>query len=166
MPKRRRRTVYNSRKVRPKDKQILAVWDTPFDDGATVTQKNYPLYTWTFPGTLTGLRWNITFMDSTATQNIVWAIVIAKQGTSPSNLSIPAAPATMYSPEQNVLAWGMEGVLAKVDGTQNRALFSDKTKSMRKLMSGDQLFLIVANTQGNISNTTRIAAAIQFFNMS
>lgn len=169
MPKRRRtRGTYSLKKVRPKDKQIIGVSGANFN---TVDNYAQVLYTASFPATVTGLRWELSFSHTTKLyQNVNWAIVILRQGVTASPLST-AANGTLYAPEQNVLAWGVCTLTgAPVDATSagtGRPVDTDMgtTKSMRKLMGGDRLVLL-ANLAETVDAPLRMQGAIQFFLLS
>jgi len=163
--KRRRRSVMLTRKVRPKDKQIIGVSLNPAFTvvPAPVQQMNRIIYTWTFPGTITGLRWNFSFYDTTGTQAILWVITVQRQGV-PSQ--IIAGTGTVYTPEQNVLAWGMGSCNNHTDGTASRYVSEGTSKAMRKMMGGDQLYLSYATSGAPGGSGLKLVGAIQFFNLS
>lgn len=170
MPKRRRtRATYNIKKVRPKDKQIIGL---SIGNGfATVNTFNQVLYTATFPATVTGVRWELSYGNTGHPfQNINWAIVILRQGVNIGALSA-AQNVTLYSPEQNVIAWGIVSFTGGID--DDAAAVSGKpvgedmgsTKSMRKLMAGDRL-VFVNSLATNGDAAIRLQGAIQFFLLS
>ncbi len=124
------------------------------------TQVSVPIQVATvFPGTLTGLRWSLGFVNTagTAITRTFWCIVVVPQGTQASTMSTTNA-ATFYSPEQNVLTFGSATSLTAV-GAQN-VMFEGATKSMRKLKVGDTVvFLAVAQA----TNTWSASGVVQFF---
>ncbi len=147
------RTFQVSQK-RPIDKQLIVV----DKDTVDATQVSTTLITATFPCTITGLRWEISHDRSagTGTANFWWAIILVKDGNSANTMAISDA-STFYEPEQNVLAFGL-GALE--DEGPDSMLSSGNTKTMRKLMGGDQLLFI---TRGIATNTTNVNGVIQFF---
>lgn len=112
-----------------------------------------------FPSTLTGLRWSISVVNvaGTAITKFYWAIVFVPQGTTASTLSV-SNEATFYSPEQNVLAFGVANSLTSV--AAQPVTFNGTTKSMRKFKVGDTLDLIVI---AQATDTWQIQGVVQFF---
>ncbi len=140
---------------RPIDKSMIVVNSEDF-----TTQASIPIQTSTvFPGTLTGLRWSLGFVNSagTAIGGLFWSIVVVPQGTTASTMSTTNA-ATFYSPEQNVLTFGSATSLTSV-AAQN-VMFEGSTKSMRKLKVGDTVVLLVV-AQTNEKWT--LHGVVQFF---
>lgn len=148
----RARVVQTSSK-RPIDKALIAV----NKNGLAGTQQSTVLSTTTFPCTITGLRWDITALQDAGTGvcSGMWAIVVVRDGLSANTISFTDA-GTVYEPEQDVLAFGTWAV----DNNTDTQRISGTTKSMRKLMGGDQLVLIA---KGVATNTTTIFGAVQFF---
>jgi len=150
--------VVASRAPRRLDKQILSFHDAP---GAG--QAAYQIYPTgagtTYPGTVTGLRWNIDFTPIAGISlPINWAIVIVKQGQVTPPINNPAVtPGVLVEPEQNCLAAGTCYLNATTLHGLNE-IFNDKTKSMRKLQPGDKLMLLMA-----CAGTYNFTAIIQFF---
>lgn len=95
----------------------------------------------TFPGTLTGLRWNIA-LTSTATGTVQWVIVKVRDGLAAGGIPALGALATMYSPEVDVMAFGLIPALASASWTH--PVIEGSTKTMRRMNKGDQLILVVA----------------------
>lgn len=156
MSKRRRTT--NTRKAkRPIDKDLKMV----LKDVSTAQQEQV-LKTITFPGTLTGLRWSIAIdngQSASGTNNRVqWAIIHNAQGCTTSAMSNTTG-STMYSPEQNVLAFGVCNLTDAGTGTTAH-VFEGATKTQRKLKAGDQVSFIALGTQ---TSTNGIVGCIQFF---
>ncbi len=131
--------------------------------GTISTQVSTTLITATFPCTIVGLRWNFSAAQDagTAAVNLFWAIVVVREGNTANALSKTDA-ATMYSPEENVMTFGV-GQFEPGAGTEkvyNTIKWDDSTKSMRKLQGGDSLqFIVVAAA----TNTVSLAGCVQFF---
>ncbi len=138
---------------RPIDKAIIAIQVAGTGD----TQVPTVLATIAFPCTLTGLRWGMTFTQDagTATAFFYWAIVINRDGVTISQIATSNG-STFYKPESNCLVWG-NGTIENNISTDD---YIGSTKTMRKLMVGDTLQLIV---KGSATNTTRCDGIIQFF---
>lgn len=159
MSKRQRTNTQPTRRAkRPIDKKLINVLEANLG----VVQYSQDLYPpANFPGTITGLRWEIVGMRAVGTaQTSVyrWAIVVATAGNNPNTLTSTGG-ASMYDPEQNVLAYGV-GCSANLaqDTAQH---WSGSTKSMRKLKAGDRLvFLAIGDSS---TSTNRIAGSVQFF---
>ena len=129
---------------RPIDKSLVIVNKTAVDG----TQVATTLLTATFPCTVTGIRWSMgAIADAgTAISQVRWAIVLVKDGLSASTMA-SSDGASLYDPEQNVLAFGYA---ALNDAAQGSAMpFQGETKTMRKLMGGDKLQFIVASEATN-----------------
>lgn len=126
---------------------------------AAATQVTTTLFTCTYPGTMTGLRWHLSFCDVTASLAIPiqWALVVVKEGNSVTNLSQSDA-GTLYNPEGNVLAFG-NFLLAS--GNQSTD-FIGNTKAMRKLMGGDTVVMVIRNSDG-ANQVDEIRGTVQFF---
>lgn len=161
--RKRQRTVpvvVESRVRRPIDKQLINVNIT----GQGTTQANVSLITATFPATITGVRWSIRIQSLTggAANSGGWAIVRVKDGLAPNNMSFTNA-ATFLEPEQEVLAFGRWAV-QDADIATNCGPSIDhidgSTKSMRKLMGGDQIYFCVNGINAGI---TSVLGIIQFF---
>ncbi len=156
MSKRRRRDTNVIRSARrPIDKSMIVVKSDDF-----TTQASIPIQTATiFPGTLTGLRWSLGFVNTTgtATTQAFWCIVVVPQGTQASTMSTTNA-ATFYSPEQNVLTFGVATSLTSV-GAQN-VMFEGSTKSMRKLKVSDTVVLLVV---AQATQSWSLRGVVQFF---
>lgn len=140
------------------DKKLKAISKVTMGTTQVVTV----LLTATFPCTITGLRWNLSFINVLTTGNVTyrWCIVRVKDGVTVSTTSLTDA-GDFYTPEQEVLAFGV-GLLADTDGTTGPRIHTieGSTKSMRKLMGGDTLqFLATSDTAAAIS----IKGIIQFF---
>ncbi len=91
---------------------------------------------------------------------MTWAIVIVKDGNSANTMSITDA-ATFYSPEQNVLAFGVGNFPGTTIGDGAlRESWEGSTKTMRKMMGGDILQLLV---DGNTATQGSFLGVVQFF---
>ncbi len=141
---------------RPTDKELIYVSQT-----ATTANTVTTLKTATFPCTVVGLRWSISFLSAIATSSpfVNWIIVIVRDGNSANTIS-QANGADMYTPENDVMAFGtiMTGdsdlngpIVANISGT---------TKTMRKMQQGDLLQFI---TLSSAANSTTVRGVVQFF---
>ncbi len=152
--KRRRTSVIRRTTVRPIDKRLVAL----NNDGVAATQVNVSMYSATFPGTITGLRWDLEMHQDAGTAGAIchWAIVVVRDGiTAPSNVAISSA-AAFYEPEQDCLAFGV----GSIDNNVQSIHFSGSTKTMRKMQGGDQLFFVIL---GTATNTMLLRGIVQFF---
>ena len=135
--KKRQRVVQVSAK-RPIDKNLISI-----TQGLSTTQQETVLLTVTFPSTIVGLRWSLSFHGAAASAtNYNWAIVVVRDGLSASTMSMSDA-GDFYTPEQDVLAFG-NGRCTDLDlgaGPGNR-VHEGATKTMRKMKGGDQLIFI------------------------
>lgn len=124
----------------------------------TASQVNTVLTTATFPCTITGLRWVNSWASAhNARDQIAWAIVLLKENESLGNLALGNG-STLYTPEQNVLAFGVDYIGAQTAS----AGFGDvegSTKTMRKLMGGDRLVFVAKSIVGQVD----FQACVQFF---
>lgn len=175
MPKRKykryRRSVVQVSAKRPIDKSIVQ-GALDLLGTAQSTVRIYPVTGAlgagiNFPGTLTGLRWHVDAkcdVENEVGNFIKWAIVKCREGLTPNTMDVGAALATLYQPEQDVMAWGSLTVhrSGQVGATDSRCYFPNvgETKSMRKLMAGDALYFIA---QDNSSLRFIINYTIQFF---
>jgi len=159
--KRYRRRVVNVQQKRPIDKAIV----TGSVNMTLGTQQNIRILPITgaagagvtFPGTFTGLRWDISYKSVTTTSMAVikWLNVKCREGLTPTNISFPAGPpappiGTLYTPEQDVLAWGqliLQPSSAASAG-QRSSPYKDvgQTKSMRKMQAGDAMYLCLQDS--------------------
>ena len=141
---------------RPTDKELIYV-----SQQATSANVATTLKTATFPCTIVGLRWNIVFATTTAANNITnWIIVIVRDGNAANTIS-QSNGADMYTPEQDVMAFGTVSTLAsdETGGNQN-AHISGQTKTMRKMQQGD-LLQFISFSSG--ANSCFVRGVIQFF---
>jgi len=152
---RRNRTAAPARTAkRPIDKKLVSV---DFD-GIVAAQQTTTLYTCTFPGTVTGLRWNLTSVrtiTATSASKFSWAIVISPGGAAANTMSIGVGT-SLYDPEQNVLAFGSQASWNIGENMDHVGT----TKAMRKMKAGDKMYFIV---YGTATNAHKISGAIQFF---
>lgn len=155
MPTKRRRTTTWSgvgRSTRPIDKNLKVIHKSPITD----SQVSTTLVTSTYPCTITGIRWNLSASNHSAASvhNVFWALILVKDGNIVSTMSTSDA-ASFYEPEQNVLAFGVSDI-----GVLDQVTWNDKTKTMRKVMAGDQVQLIaISDSAAN----TRLKGVVQFF---
>ncbi len=140
---------------RPIDKLLVNVVKSNVD----ATQEITVLTTATFPCTIVGLRWDLTFASSagSALATYAWVIIILRDGSTVSTIAISDA-GSLYQPEQDVLAFGRGFNGASALGIPSKYMGS--TKTMRKLMGGDRLQFVMV---GEATNTTACAGCIQFF---
>lgn len=164
MSKRQRTSTSSNvtrRAKRPIDKALVNLETT----NVVAAQQAVVLYAAaTFPGTITGLRWSIVGVRSGGTANTLgrfkWAIAVIPAGTVASTISMASA-ATMYSPEQNVLAFGVGATWnSNVGNGDDMIMFEGSTKAMRKLRAGDALHFLVFGTATERHDVT---GTVQFF---
>lgn len=124
----------------------------PFDGGVDPSH--------TLAGTVTGLRWDLTF-DAVRRRTFPgyeigcldkfhrfqWAIVVVREGAStvpPANWMSENAVHQLWVPEENVLAFGIGSAKpgASDVATLTPTRFAGSTKTMRKIRPGDQLYLV------------------------
>ncbi len=160
MAKRRRITTTNVVRAprRPIDKHLKCITITNMGS----TQRNSVLLTATFPGTVVGLRWTMTFYSplTTGPETIYWVICVVPDGVTASTIAT-SDTAKMYAPEQHVLAYGVE-FLGDFDTGLNpsRSTAVGATKSMRKLKAGDVLSFQVLGLSGTVGTCRGV---VQFF---
>ncbi len=140
---------------RPVDKALIYV----SKNDVVSAQQTTVLATATFPCTVVGLRWDLSFETDGGTDfpDYAWAIAVTREGESVNTLSVTDG-ATVYSPEQNVMVYGA-GNLGKITEGSSRHYVGD-TKTMRKLMGGDVLIFAV---KGVATHSFKCTGAIQFF---
>lgn len=140
---------------RPIDKELKAIQKTVGSSNTSTTLK-----TTTFPCTLLGIRWVLNGIntDTAANQHLYWAIVVVRDGNSVATIGTGDG-SDFYTPEQNVLSFG---VLAMNDADATGPVVAEdkgSTKTMRKLMGGDTVELVLRGT----SASTTVRGVIQFF---
>lgn len=151
---RKRARLANVRGKRPIDK-LLKVTSTTI----TTTVTNTTLQTTTFPCTIVGVRWMLSASTAVASiQDVWWAIVVVPDGESVNTPAISNA-ADFYTPEQNVLAFGMGQMM---DNTlqSGTLMWEGSTKTMRKLKGGDVLSIVQI---GSDANGALFRGVVQFF---
>lgn len=154
-----RPTVFVASQKRPIDKSIVFFNHA---NAADATQNQTPIAgPATFPCTITGLRWNIDVeTDSLTEVFMIWAIVILREGVAADTISFSGG-ASIYQPEQNVLAWGYCNLPPTTSsGGPEVRHFEGTTKTMRKLMMGDQIVVI---TKPSAVHTGNVGGVIQSF---
>lgn len=137
--------------------------------------------------TVTGLRWmisvnvsQIAFPIDENDKNLLmvehtWCIVKLEQGQVPSDFSLSTtAPQpnnnTIFQPWNQVICWGKQ-VTAHDKGTiQPQTIYSDHTKSMRKIKEGQSLCILYrARMMGTITANTSCSinfnTSVQWFNL-
>ncbi len=149
----RGRTGFTTQRKRPIDKSIIAI----SKDTVDATDVTTTLLTTTFPCTVTGLRWQLSFSQDggTAAAFFHWAIVIVRDGVTVSTLTISDA-GKFFDPEQNCLTWGV----GTIDNNTETITHTGSTKTMRKMMGGDILMFVY---KGRATNTSGCRGIIQFF---
>ncbi len=149
--------VIQTRQVRPIDKSLININIT--NGGAT--QRTTILKTTTFPCTVVGLRWSLTFFNVLATggEFFHWVVVVVPDGVAVSPIGTGNA-ADLYTPEQHVLAFGVIGLDANEEGSMLLQNIEGSTKTMRKLKTGDVLMFTVLGVNGTAGI---IKGTIQFF---
>ncbi len=143
--------------ARPIDKELKFV-----NQAVTSSVVSTTLKTTTFPGTVVGLRWDLSALCiiATASPVVAWAIVVVPDGEAVNTPAISDG-ADFYTPEQNVLAFGMTH-LADIDATTGPRImtFEGTTKTMRKLKQGDILALL---SFSNTAVSAELDGIVQFF---
>lgn len=139
---------------RPIDKGLIVV-----SQGLSTTQGSTGLVGATFPCTVTGIRWDLSFLGGSAAANDgAWAIIIVRDGLAASTMSLTDG-ASLYQPEQDVLAFGTFRVADSDGGDGGQGMrVSGSTKSMRKLMGGDAILFITlgAAVAGNLRGVVQL----------
>ena len=139
---------------RPINKRLVAARMT----GLTSLQMSTTLRTFTFPGTVTGIRWSISFSNVTINTETpyFWAIIIVKDGKTQSVMATSDA-ADFYDPEEECLVFGT----LVLTPTGDPVTVNGSTKTMRKMNGGDQLMLIAI---GKFAlETANLDGIVQFF---
>jgi len=110
------------------------------------------------------LRWDLNFRTNTSAvpPEFWWVLVIVKDGDSANPLDVSDL-AQLYTPEQNVMAFGAGRLQASTDSAGPKSIrMSEKTRTMRKMMEGDSLQFIITTS---VSSAILVNGAIQFFNL-
>lgn len=131
------------------DKQLIVVAQTT--NNTTVTTTVYPAAV--FPSVCMGVIINGT-SSGTAAAVVTWALVVVPQGTTISGISATNA-ATLYSPENMVLAFG-----ACTTHSGSPVTFFVKTKTGRKINTGDTIALTITSPTATATVHTFV---VQFF---
>lgn len=142
---------------RPIDKNIKAIQQTVTTSNVTTT-----LFTGTYPGTVVGIRWSLNFISNTSASSpsVYWAIVIVRDGLSASTIGTSDG-ADFYTPESQVLAFGVGGVTDNDSGAgPYNSMMEGMTKTMRKIQAGDLLQFV---TISNVATGLIARGAVQFF---
>lgn len=141
---------------RPIDKQLINI-----SQYVTTTATNTTLYTATYPGTITGIRWDLQCIGIVNSLNQGrWFIAHTRDGYTPNAPSLTGG-SSLYQPETDVLAFG--ALLNYPDatvGVDTPITISGSTKTMRKLQAGDRLDFV---SLGSVANSMFMAGTIQFF---
>lgn len=138
---------------RPVDKLLVSV----NKDAVAAAKVNTELVTVTFPCTIVGLRWFLTINQDGGTGQCLgaWAIYVLRDGNIVPSLSFTDG-SKFVDPEQQALAFGAWSI----DNNTETKVFEGSTKTMRKLMGGDKLILIM---QGVATETSKVFGIVQFF---
>ncbi len=153
---------------RPISKSMIA-FSQPIGNNTTTQEIN--LFITTFPCTVTGLRWELNSpMESTNFTEegyFSWAIVVVKEGNDANSLPSGAITSglSFYNPEQNVLAAGM-GYPVPQQSTAYSLQWDGKTKTMRKLQTGDRLVLLYSKGEIDTTSDAFFGGIVQFFTKS
>ncbi len=120
---------------RPIDKKMINIWHGSVDN----SQHQTVLQTFTFPGTITGLRCSICVEKvlGTAVGRAKWAIVIVRESQTAGALAVGNAT-TFYLPETDCLMFGHFNTHL----VSNTTCWDQSTKTMRKMQGGDQLLFL------------------------
>jgi len=146
-------TAVQRRAKRPIDKHFANISTAALGAAQSST---VVLASMTYPGTITGLRWDVNFQrnaGANAAAEYKWAIVLLPQNTTASTLT-QTASSSLYDPEQNVLVYGA-GISWNIGDPPMK--FTGETSTMRKLKTGDQIVFLMIGTNANthlVSGTT------------
>ncbi len=146
-----------ARVARPIDKELKVA-----NQLSTTSVTSTVLKTTTFPGTVVGLRWNLAIVNALSTGNSLthWAVVVIPDGEA-ANTPSTSDGADFYTPEQNVLAFGVTRTSDTDGGVGPLTVHVEgTTKTMRKLKQGDVLAFI--SLCGSV-NGAQIDGVLQFF---
>ena len=117
------------------------------------------MFTCTYPGTITGIRWSFGVRATATTSIISWFIVITRDGYA-ANTPALTNGSSLYQPEGDVLAFGGCPLSFDADGSNPVIMFNDSTKTMRKLQNGDVMQFV---TLGDQAASGTLHGALQFF---
>ena len=117
------------------------------------------LYLASFPSVLLGIVINGTVTSTTTTMVYQWYLMIVREGeTAPTPTFNPAVNVSSIKPEEHVMAFG-SGIVS----TTTFAPCECKTKTGRKMMSGDSLYFIFAHTPNAGGDNISYSFVIQWF---
>ncbi len=138
---------------RPIDKSLVAILKA----GVNATQQTTVLLTTTFPCTVVGLRWELSYEQDAGTGlcAFAWAIVVVRDGVTVDNL-VTSDAGSFFNPEENCLVFGS----GTIDNNTQTKQFSGSTKTMRKMQGGDTLVYL---HKGIATETSGSRGVIQFF---
>ena len=142
---------------RPTDKELIYVAQTCTNSNTATTLK-----TATFPCTIVGLRWSMSFLTAVSTSSPVvnWIIVLVHDGNSANTIS-QSNGADMYTPENDVMAFGtVQTSDSDISAGPLAVQVQGQTKTMRKMQQGDLLQFI---TFSSAANSTNVRGVVQFF---
>lgn len=125
------------------------------------TTPNFLLYTCSYPGTVTGLRWNLNCTAMVGIEGMIsWVIMVVRESVAvPTTLVYAGAPATLVAPESNVLAYGQFGAPTVAAEALCPWPCIGETKTQRRMMAGDRLFLITSS----LVSPGQILGIVQYF---
>ena len=97
----KRRRVVAVRSNRPIDKSLIYYAQT-----FTNSQNQDDILAPSAACTATGLRWSLSITPTASNGSCIWAIVLLKEGETADTLEVSTTGSKLYTPEQNVLAFG------------------------------------------------------------
>jgi len=162
--RRRRRRTYSAiiSPKRPLDKQCLQIDGVASATNLATLNNTVLLYTATFPCTVTGIRYDETINIAAGNTRGVTMIVIVRDGLAlPASLGVGTALTPLFTPEQNILVARTWGALKGAADQVAQTLIKGKTKTMRKLMGGDKLYLLHQGCTG--AGDVGFNTIVQFF---
>lgn len=138
---------------RPIDKALISVLKGILNSA----QQTTTLATVSNACTICGLRWSLSIYQDGGTghANGKWAIVVVRDGNSANTISSTDG-SSFYQPEQDCLAFGAW----VIDNNSQTKDFEGNTKTMRKMLIGDQLIFVA---MGGDTDTSAIRGVVQFF---
>lgn len=149
---------------RPIDKKLLSFTATLVGAGGLSSSV---LYLATFPGTITGIRWDLLYQSALSTQTTPgfgpFLITIIRDGVTAPAVSYGtfATPANLMVPEQNCLVAGNWYAGSYSSGECGQ--YQGTTKTQRKLMGGDTIQFHTYNVGVLTTGDVQIRAIFQFF---
>jgi len=148
----RQRVVTTSRARRPIDKVLISIGMV-----GNATPNATTVITATYPATMVGLRWDLNVAQSSGSgfATFAWAIVFLRDGETLDTIAFGDG-STTYKPEQNVLTFGA----GQIDDNKWDRHYSGTTKTMRKLMVGDEIQFVF---QGVATNEVVMFGIVQAF---